>query len=98
MDFNECLSKNELQRLVDDQRTYIDEKFDELMRTVNGLVTWVEHVEQHPLHGDTNTNIMRMPNLMLMLVMRTVFGAIIKVWEVIKIVVIMILLLKPNLP
>ena len=46
--FNECVSKNKLQRLVDDQRTYIDEKFDELMRTINGLVTRVEHVEQRP--------------------------------------------------
>ena len=45
MDFNECVSKNELQRLVDDQCTYIDGKFDELMRTINGLVTRVEHVE-----------------------------------------------------
>ena len=44
--FNECVSKNKLQRLVDDQRTYIDRKFDELMRTINGLVTRVEHVEQ----------------------------------------------------
>ena len=60
-DFNECVSKNELQKLVDDQRTYINGKFDELMRTVNGLVTWVEHVEQHPLHGDTDANIMEMP-------------------------------------
>ena len=58
-----------------------------------------------PLHGDTNANLMRMttrrmrmPTLMLMLVLRTVFGAIVKVWEVIKIVVTMILLLKLNLP
>ena len=48
MDFNECVSKNELQKLADDQRTYIDGKFDELMRTINGLVTRVEHVEQRP--------------------------------------------------
>ena len=47
-DFNECVSKNELQKLVDDQRTYIDGKSDELMRIVNGLVTRVEHIEQHP--------------------------------------------------
>ena len=39
-DFNKCVSKNELQKLVDDQRTYIDGKFDELMRTINGLVTF----------------------------------------------------------
>jgi len=48
-DFNECVSKNELQKLVDDQRNYIDGKFDELMRTINSLVTRVEYVEQrHP--------------------------------------------------
>ena len=95
MDFNECVSKNDLQKLVDDQRTYIDGKFDELMRTINGLVTRVEHVEQRPPHGDTDANLMVMT---MMLMLRTVFGAIVKVWEVIKIVVIMILLLKPNLP
>ena len=48
-DFNECVSKDELKKLVDDQRTYIDGKFEELMRTVNGLVTRIEHVEQRPL-------------------------------------------------
>jgi len=48
-DFNECVSKDELWKLVDDQRTYIDGKFEELMRTVNGLVTRIEHVEQRPL-------------------------------------------------
>ena len=102
-DFNECVSKNELQKLVDDQRTYINGKFDELMRTINGLVTRLNMLNNVPLHGDTDTNLMRMtrmrmPTLMLMLVLRTVFGAIVKVWEVIKIVVTMILLLKPNLP
>jgi hypothetical protein len=35
-------------RLLDDQRTYMNGKFDELMRTANGLVTRVEHVEQRP--------------------------------------------------
>ena len=35
-----------------------------------------------------------MPTLMMMLVLWTVFGAIVKVWEVIKIVVIMILFAK----
>ena len=34
--------------LLDDQRTYIDKKFDELMRNINGLVTRLEHVEQWP--------------------------------------------------
>ena len=48
MDFIECVSKDELKKLVDDQRTYIDGKYDELMRTINGLVTRVEHVEQRP--------------------------------------------------
>jgi hypothetical protein len=45
-DFNECVSKDELTRLLDDQRSYMNGKFDELMRTINSLVTWVEHVEQ----------------------------------------------------
>jgi hypothetical protein len=45
-DFNECASKDELKRLLDDQRTYINEKFEEMMKTVNNLVTWIEHVEQ----------------------------------------------------
>ena len=48
-DFNECVSKDELKKLVDDQRTYINGKFNELMRTINGLVTRIEHVEQRPL-------------------------------------------------
>ena len=47
-DFNECVSKDELKKLIDDQRTYIDRKFNELMRSINGLVTRLEHVEQHP--------------------------------------------------
>ena len=46
-DFNECVSKDELKKLVDDQRTYIDGKFNEMMRSINGLVTRLEHVEQH---------------------------------------------------
>jgi hypothetical protein len=40
------VSKDEL--LLDDQRTYIHEKFEEMMQTVNKLVTWIEHVEQQP--------------------------------------------------
>ena len=47
-DFNEFVSKDELRKLVDDQRTYIDGKFNEMMRSINGLVTRLEHVEQHP--------------------------------------------------
>ena len=45
-DFNECVLKDELRKLVDDQRTYIDGKFEELMCNINGLVTRLEHVEQ----------------------------------------------------
>jgi hypothetical protein len=45
-DFNESVSKDELTRLLDDQCTYMNGKFDELLRTVNSLVTRVEHVEQ----------------------------------------------------
>ena len=47
-DFNECVSKDELRRLFDDQCIYIDGEFDELMRNTNGLVTRIEHVEQRP--------------------------------------------------
>ena len=48
LDFNECVSKDELKKLVDDQRTYIDRKFNETMRSINGLVTRLEHVKHHP--------------------------------------------------
>ena len=47
-DFNECISKDELKKLVDDQRTYIDGKFNEMMRSINGVVTHLEHIEQQP--------------------------------------------------
>jgi hypothetical protein len=47
-DFNECVSKDELMRLLDDQRTYINEKFEEMVITINNLVTRIEHVEQRP--------------------------------------------------
>jgi hypothetical protein len=47
-DFNEYVSKDGFQRLVDGQRTYIDRRFDELMCNINGLVTQIEHVEQRP--------------------------------------------------
>jgi hypothetical protein len=42
------VSKDKLTRLLDDQRTYINEKFEEMMQTVNNLVTQIEHVEQRP--------------------------------------------------
>ena len=48
MAFNECVSKDELTKLVDDQGTYMNGKFDELMCTINGLFTRIEHVEQRP--------------------------------------------------
>jgi hypothetical protein len=47
-DFNECVYKDELTRLLDDQRTNITKKFEEMMQTVNNLVTRIEHVEQRP--------------------------------------------------
>ena len=46
--FNECVSKDELKKLVDDQCTYIDGKFNEMMRSINGVVTRLEHIEQYP--------------------------------------------------
>jgi hypothetical protein len=48
LDFNECVFKDELMRLLDDQRTYITKKFEEMMQTVNNLVTRIENVEQRP--------------------------------------------------
>ena len=47
-DFNECVSKGELKQLVKDQRTYMDEKFKELMQNITNLGTRIEHVEQRP--------------------------------------------------
>jgi hypothetical protein len=46
LDFNECVSKDELTRLLDDQRTNVNEKFEEMVKTVNNLVIRIEHVEQ----------------------------------------------------
>nr|XP_034583004.1 uncharacterized protein LOC117846013 [Setaria viridis] len=48
LDFNECVSKDELTKLLADQRTYIDGKFDDLICNINILVTRIEHVEQRP--------------------------------------------------
>ena len=48
MDFNECVSKDELQKFVTDQRAYMQEQFDALTRQINGLVTRIEHIEQRP--------------------------------------------------
>ena len=104
MDFNKCFSKDELKKLVDDQCTYIDGKFNEMMCSINGLGLSI--LNNIPLDSDTDATLMmvmrtrmRMPSLMMMrIVMRTVFGAIVKVWEVIIIVLTMILLLKLNLP
>jgi hypothetical protein len=44
-DFNECVSKDKLTRLHYDQRTYINEKFEEMMKTVNNMIT---RIEQRP--------------------------------------------------
>jgi hypothetical protein len=46
--FNDCVSKAELQKFADDQRTFMIEKFDEMMSHINNLITRVEHVEQRP--------------------------------------------------
>jgi hypothetical protein len=47
-DFNDCVSKAELQKFADDQHTFMTEKFDEMMCHINNPVNWVEHVEQRP--------------------------------------------------
>jgi hypothetical protein len=44
LNFNECVSKDELTRFLDDQCTYMNGKFDELIYTVKSLVTRIEHV------------------------------------------------------
>ena len=49
-DFNECVSKDELMRLVTEQRTYMQEQFDALTRQINGLVTRIEQVEQRRMN------------------------------------------------
>ena len=105
-DFNECVSKDELKKLVDDQRTYIDGKFNEMMRNIMELSHALSILNNIPLDSDTDATLlmvmrtrMGMPTLMMMmLVMWTAFAAIVKAWEVITIVVTMILLLKLNLP
>jgi hypothetical protein len=56
LDFNECVSRDELTRLVDDRRTYMNEEFDELMHTVNSLVIWIKHVNNDLLHGSLDNN------------------------------------------
>ena len=80
-DFNECISKDEIKKLVDDQRTYIDEKFNEMMSSINGLVTRLSMLNNIPLDSDTDATLMMvmrmrmgMPILMMMmLVMWTAF-------------------------
>jgi hypothetical protein len=47
-DFNECVSKAELTKLVANQRAYMQGQFDALTQHINGLVTPIEHVEQRP--------------------------------------------------
>ena len=106
-DINECISKDNLKKLVDDQCTYIDVKFNEMLRSINGVVTHLEHIEQqpprqrhrcHPPDGDEDED----EDAVLdddeedrdaYRLWRNI-----KVWEVIIIVVTMILLLKLNLP
>jgi len=76
---------------------------DPLLAQVVPASTFIDQLEeaQRTLGGSTDDNHiivtrkrMRMPILMMMLQMWIVFCAIVKVWEVITIVVIMILLLK----
>ena len=47
-DFNDCVSKAELTKLLTDQRTFMETKFTELMGHINNVVTRIEQVEQRP--------------------------------------------------
>ena len=47
-DFNECVSKEELTKLANDQRAYMEQQFASLTRSINGLVTRIEQIEQRP--------------------------------------------------
>ncbi|CAN6355662.1 unnamed protein product [Urochloa humidicola] len=55
-DFNDCVSKAELHKLVEEQKTFMTEKFDEMMRHISGLVTRVEHLEQRPPPDDNEVD------------------------------------------
>ena len=37
-DFNECVSKDNLQKLIQNERTFIDGKLNDIMQTINTLV------------------------------------------------------------
>ncbi|CAO2149712.1 unnamed protein product [Urochloa humidicola] len=55
-DFNDFVSKAELHKLVEEQKTFMTEKFDEMMRHISGLVTRVEHLEQRPPPDDNEVD------------------------------------------
>ncbi|CAN6355623.1 unnamed protein product [Urochloa humidicola] len=55
-DFNDCVSKAELHKLVEEQKTFMTEKFDEMMRHISVLVTRVEHLEQRPPPDDNEVD------------------------------------------
>jgi hypothetical protein len=104
LDFNECVSRDKLTRLLDDQRTYMN---GNLMSYCALLTVWspgLNMLNNGGLHGGPDNNhlmvrwmrstMAMMPTLMLMHVMQIFFSVIVMVWEVIIIEVIMILLLK----
>lgn len=47
-DFNDCVSKAELTKLLADQRTFMETKFAELMGHINTVVHRIEDVERRP--------------------------------------------------
>lgn len=46
--FKHCVTKAKLTQLIADERTYINGKFDELMRNITNLVPRIEHMEWWP--------------------------------------------------
>ena len=49
IDFNDCVSKNELQKLIRGEHTFIDEKLNQVMQSINTLAKWIEDFEQQRL-------------------------------------------------
>ena len=45
IDFNDCVSKNDLQKLIRGEHTFIDEKLNQVMQSINTLAKWIEDFE-----------------------------------------------------
>lgn len=45
-DFSDCVSKNEIQKLIWCKCSFIDENLNQIMQTVNILAKWIKDVKQ----------------------------------------------------